>query len=53
METADSLLEDLDHYKLVAGPDGVLEHQRQQTVGDNLATRALGSSGVMYLSVLT
>ncbi|XP_048729657.2 KAT8 regulatory NSL complex subunit 2-like [Ostrea edulis] len=40
-ETADSLLEDLDHYKLVAGPDGVLEHQRQHTVGDNLASRAL------------
>lgn len=40
-ETADNLLEDLDHFKLVAGPDGVLEHQRQQAVGDNVASRAL------------
>lgn len=43
-ETADNLLEDLDHFKLVTGPDGVLEHQRQQAVGDNVASRALGKS---------
>ncbi|XP_061166998.1 KAT8 regulatory NSL complex subunit 2-like isoform X2 [Saccostrea echinata] len=41
VETADSLLEDLDHYKLVTGPDGVLEHQRQHSTGDNIANKAL------------
>ncbi|KAK3105638.1 hypothetical protein FSP39_002442 [Pinctada imbricata] len=40
-ESAETLLEGLDHFKLCPGSDGIFEHKRLKTSADNVANKAL------------
>ena len=51
-ESAENLLEGIDHFKLCAGPDGILEHKRVKSSADNMANKALGKADMSKYSGL-